>query len=45
MKLVVFGKCMNGFKLKGKREEDPEILRRRKQNKRWMEELYGKKTT
>jgi hypothetical protein len=30
--------------LKGKRDEDGEILGRR-QNKQWMEEIYGKKTT
>jgi hypothetical protein len=37
---------MNGLKLKGRREEDREILRRRiRQNTQWMEEIYGKKTT
>jgi hypothetical protein len=30
--------------LKGKREEDREILGRRRQNNQWMEEIYGKKT-
>jgi hypothetical protein len=31
---------MNGLQLKGKREEDREILGRRRQNKQWMEEDY-----
>jgi hypothetical protein len=35
---------MNGLQLKGKREEDREILGSRSQNKQWMEEIYGKKT-
>jgi hypothetical protein len=38
-------KYMNGLQLKGIREEDREILGRRRQNKQWMEEIYGKKTT
>jgi hypothetical protein len=38
-------KYMNGLQLKGKREEDREILGRRRQKKQWMEEIYGKKTT
>jgi hypothetical protein len=38
-------KYMNGLHLKGRREEDREILGRRRQNKQWMEEIYGKKTT
>jgi hypothetical protein len=43
-KIDCLRKYMNRLQLKGKREEDREILGRR-QNKQWMEEIYAKKNT
>jgi hypothetical protein len=43
-KIDYLRKYMNGLQLKGKREEDREILGRGIQNKQWLEEICVKKT-